>query len=402
MGLDGIDEPIQNQPMKILFNLGVFGKHGVEHALINILPQLRVPNSQFYLHEIYEPDYPSPLLEKIKDFTIHICSLPRHSFWGNIHMNRRKNLIYRFIDGLGIFKIHSIVSKKINKFEVDVVVDYDLSLLRSANKIKSPIIGVFHFRPKNFRSGNSSKLKRIGKRLRSYKKLIVLCPEMLKEACEVWPYLAEKFVVLPNSIDIQKIDKNSKQVIHLPEGVQANEYFLTIARLTHQKNISLMLEAFHHAKQQGCDWKLIIIGEGEDKNELIAKSNKLGIGSQAIFMGYQENPYPYIKLSGAFISSSREEGFPVSLIEAISLSCPIVALACPTGPTDILENGLLGSLVPFTEDNPNQLAQAMTEISRNQDLKNSYKIKMKDKSDKYSSIKLGKDFSDLITSCCKK
>jgi len=61
----------------------------------------------------------------------------------------------------------------------------------------------------------------------------------------------------------------------------------------------------------------------------------------------------------------------------------------------------LGSLVPFTEDNPNQLAQAMTEISRNQDLKNSYKIKMKDKSDKYSSIKLGKDFSDLITSCCK-
>jgi hypothetical protein len=66
--------------MKILFNLGVFGKHGVEHSLINILPQLRVPNSQIYLHEIYEPDYPSPLLEKIKDFTVHICSLPRHSF----------------------------------------------------------------------------------------------------------------------------------------------------------------------------------------------------------------------------------------------------------------------------------------------------------------------------------
>lgn len=384
--------------MKVLFNLGVFGKHGVEHALVNLLTQIKIPQLQLFIHEIYEPDQRSPLLEKIKSFTTHLCSLPRTSFWGNVHMNRRKNLLYKLIDGLGIFSIHSIVANQINKLNVDIIVDYDLSLLRSVHKLKAPVIGVFHFRPKNFRSGNAAKLKRIGQRLTEYDKLIVLCPEMFNEACEVWPFLSDKFIVMPNSIDLFTINENSKKLIQLPPGIQHEKYFLTIARLTHQKNIHLMLDAFDIAKRRGCDWKLIVIGEGEDKPGLLRHVQTLKLTGSVEFIGYQANPYPYIKMAGAFVSSSREEGFPVSLIEALSLMCPIIALACPTGPKDILEDGALGKLLAFTQTDPKALAHAMYEISTNAELIASYKNKMQKNVDQYSSVKIGSDFTNLILS----
>jgi hypothetical protein len=384
--------------MKLLFNLGVFGKHGVEHALVNLLPQIKTPDLQIWLHEIYEPDHKSPLLEKIKNFTTQICSLPRTSFWGYVHMNRKKNLIYKLIDGLGIFNIHTIIANSINRRNADLIIDYDLSLLRSVHQLNSPVIGVFHFRPKNFRSGNAAKLKRIGQRLKHYDKLIVLCPEMLVEAYEVWPFLNEKFIVMPNSIDALKIKNESNRLIQLPPDITAGKYFLTIARLTHQKNIQLMLDAFEKAKRQGCNWKLIVIGEGEDKVNLLQMVEKLGIDSEVNFIGYQDNPYPYIKMAGAFVSSSREEGFPVSLIEALALNCPIIALACPTGPKDLLENGSIGKLLPFTQSDPRGLADAMYEFSTHQQLILDYQKNLMHSAEKYSSVNIGKDFSNLIFS----
>lgn len=382
--------------MKILFNLGVFGKHGVEHALINLIREIKLTAVEITIHEIYEPDKKSPLFAEISEYVINKCSLPRSTFWGYIHMSRRKNLVSKFIDALGIFHIHNIVAKSINSMQSDLVIDYDLSLLRSAKKIKAPVIGCFHFRPKNFRSSNASKSKRIGQRLKHYEKLIVLCPEMLVEACKVWPYLADKFIVLPNSIDTEKINRNSNHSIQLPEGVEAHKYFITVARLTHQKNIHLLFQAFLAAKNLGSDWKLIIVGEGEDKPSLMQLAKQLKIVDLVSFLGYQSNPYPYIKNAGAFVSSSREEGFPVSLIEALTLNCPIISLACPTGPTDIIEHGDLGKLVPFTENDPKLLGTAMFELSSDPKIAQMYKERMRNKSDKYSSVKIGKEFSNLI------
>lgn len=382
--------------MRILFNLGVFGKHGVEHALINLIKKIKKPEIEILVHEIYEPDQKSSLLSEISEHIIYKCSLPRSTFWGYIHMSRRKRLISKIIDAFGIFQIHRIITKSINNIKPDLIIDYDLSLLRSAKKIDTPIIGCFHFRPKNFRSSNAAKSKRIGKRLMHYDKLLVLCPEMLQEACLVWPQMADKFLVMPNSIDTEKINTNSNFSIQLPHGIEEQKYFITVARLTHQKNIHLLLKAFHEAKKLGSDWKLIIIGEGEDKSSLIELTKQLGVQQEVYFLGYQMNPYPYIKIAGAFVSSSREEGFPVSLIEALTLNCPIISMACPTGPADILEHGSLGKLIPFTDSNPKPLADAMYELSTSPHILQMYKERMLNKSDYYSSVKIGKEFLNLL------
>jgi glycosyltransferase involved in cell wall biosynthesis len=382
--------------MKILFNTGVFGKHGIEHALVNLLLELPQEQHQYILHQIYELDQPSPLLENIKHIVARACSLPRTSFWGNLHMNRKKSIGHKLLDAIGLLKIHSLVANHINQHNADVVVDYDLSLLRTAHLITAPKIGFFHFRPKRFRNGGTNKLRRIGERLKHYQKLVVLCNEMYQEACYVWPHLKDKLVVLPNPINLPKLIQKSQEPIQLPNQLTTGEYFISIARLTHQKNIHLLLRSYKFAKELGCTWPLVIIGDGEDKEALNQLSNDLAITENVFFLGYQINPHPYLSKAGAFVMSSREEGFPVSLLEAMTLECPIISLACPTGPTDMLENGKLGKLIAFTEDNPNELGLAMHEMSGNAELRRTYAEESKLFAQNFSSSKIAEQLMSLL------
>lgn len=385
--------------MKVLFNTGVFGKHGIEHALVNILPELPQTEYKYILHQIYEPDSPSPLLNNIKSLITQDISLPRDSFWGNLHMNRKKSIFHKLLDSIGLIKIHNLIANHINDHHPDVVVDYDLSLLRSAHLITAPKIGFFHFRPKRFRNGGTAKLKRIGKRLTYYQKLVVLCDEMHQEACEVWPHLKDKLIVLPNSINLPLVIQKSEGKSILPPNVIEKEYFISIARLTHQKNIHLLLNAYKCAKDFGCSWKLILVGEGEDRADLETIKEKLNLNNDVFFVGYQENPYPYLKQSGALVLSSREEGFGLVLLEAMALKCPTISLACPTGPSDILQNGKLGKLVEFSEADPDQLGLAMLALSTDEYLRSSYSENSYEWCHNFSSSKIATKLLDLIKDC---
>jgi glycosyltransferase involved in cell wall biosynthesis len=382
--------------MKVLFNTGVFGKHGIERALTNIFLELPRADNTFILHQIYELDQKSPFLTEISDDLSHDCALPRTSFWGNLHMNRKKSIAHKLLDAVGLFEIHKLIAKNINQHQADIVVDYDLSLLRSAHLISAPKIGIFHFRPKRFRNGGANKLRRIGERLKHYQKLIVLCEEMYQEASYVWPHLKNKLFILPNSIDLNSLLKKSECSIDLPAELNTGEYFISVARLTHQKNIHLMLRSYAKARELGCRWPLAIIGEGEDKVDLLALRKELGLDKDVHFLGYQSNPHPYLVNAGAFVMSSREEGFPVSLLEAMALGCPIISLACPTGPTDILQNGKLGKLIPFTEDNPNELGLSMFEMSNNHALRKNYAEESKLFAQNFSSQKIAQQFMNLL------
>jgi glycosyltransferase involved in cell wall biosynthesis len=382
--------------MKLLFNTGVFGKHGIERALTNILLELPRADNTYILHNIYELEHKSPFLTEIFDVVSHDCALPRTRFWGNLHMNRKKSIVHKLLDAIGLFKIHKLIAKNINLHQADIVVDYDLSLLRSAHLIDSPKIGFFHFRPKRFRNGGKNKLRRIGERLKHYQKLVILCDEMYQEARDIWPHLKDKLLVLPNPIDLDLLHKKAECSIDFPENLNTGEYFISVARLTHQKNIHLLLRSYAKAQKLGCRWPLAIVGDGEDKFDLLVLRKELGLEKDVHFLGYQTNPYPYLVNSGAFVMSSREEGFPVSLLEAMALGCPIISLACPTGPTDILQNGNLGKLISFTEENPNELGLAMFDMSNNHTLRKKYAEKSKLFAQNFSSQRITQQLMNLL------
>ena len=121
------------------------------------------------------------------------------------------------------------------------------------------------------------------------------------------------------------------------------KYILAVGRLTYQKHFDLLIDAYNYSStKQDCD--LIILGEGELREELEAQISKLGLQQQVFMPGRLKDPFHYFKHAEFMALSSRAEGFPMVLIEALTLSCPVLSVDCPTGPREIIhhrENGLL-------------------------------------------------------------
>lgn len=132
--------------------------------------------------------------------------------------------------------------------------------------------------------------------------------------------------------------------------------FLAVGRLTPPKDFSNLVRAFAKLRQQKSA-RLMILGEGELRGELEAEIESLGIGADVSLPGFVQNPYAYMYNSSVFVLSSRWEGLPTVLIEAMACSCAVVSTDCPSGPDEILAGGKYGLLVPI--ENADALADAM-------------------------------------------
>jgi glycosyltransferase involved in cell wall biosynthesis len=134
---------------------------------------------------------------------------------------------------------------------------------------------------------------------------------------------------------------------------------LSVARLTRAKDIPNLLRAFtvlRSARQA----RLLVLGEGEERARLQRLVRRLGRSADVDLPGYFKNPYPAMASAAALVLSSRREGLPTVLIEALSLGTPVVATDCPSGPREILDGGRLGRLVPPRD--PDALAGAMDAV----------------------------------------
>jgi glycosyltransferase involved in cell wall biosynthesis len=120
---------------------------------------------------------------------------------------------------------------------------------------------------------------------------------------------------------------------------------LAVGRLAAQKDFPTLIRAFAHARQTH-PARLLILGEGEERPALEALVQQLGIGSDVSLPGFVVNPYPYMARASLFVLSSRWEGLPGVLIEALYCGAPLIATDCPSGPREILAGGQYGQLVP--------------------------------------------------------
>lgn len=120
-------------------------------------------------------------------------------------------------------------------------------------------------------------------------------------------------------------------------------YIVALGRFHEVKRYDLLINAYARSKmKEDCD--LIIVGDGELRGSLENLVNSLQLYGKVHFVGTQKNPFPYLAGAKFLTLSSRTEAFPMVLIEALALKCPIVATDCPTGPREIVkhnENGLL-------------------------------------------------------------
>ena len=133
---------------------------------------------------------------------------------------------------------------------------------------------------------------------------------------------------------------------------------LAVGRLHHQKGFDILLDAFSAVLAE-TPCRLIVLGEGEQRETLERQAQQLGIAASVQFPGFVKNPYAYMSRAALFVLSSRWEGLPGALIEAMACGCAVVATDCPSGPAEIIENVTQGAIVPVEDSDA--LAAAMLE-----------------------------------------
>jgi glycosyltransferase involved in cell wall biosynthesis len=120
---------------------------------------------------------------------------------------------------------------------------------------------------------------------------------------------------------------------------------LAVGRLAPQKDFGMLLSAFEIVRQNR-PARLMILGQGAERPALEAEVVRRSLGDSVSLPGFADNPYAYMDKAALFALSSRYEGLPTVLIEALAAGCPIVATDCPSGPREILRDGRYGKLAP--------------------------------------------------------
>ena len=152
-----------------------------------------------------------------------------------------------------------------------------------------------------------------------------------------------KSLCIYNPLNIKEIYRYSKKDVKIKFFKKKSVNIINIARFTEQKDHECLIKSINILKKE-YDIRLILLGSGPLKNTITHLIKKLKLSKNIKIINPKENPYPYIKKSDLFILSSKYEGSPNVLLEAIALKKFIISSDCPTGPREILDKGMGGEL----------------------------------------------------------
>lgn len=173
---------------------------------------------------------------------------------------------------------------------------------------------------------------------------------------------------------------------------------LAVGRLTYQKGFDLLLESWLEVNKINPDWKLKIVGEGEDRAKLTEFIEKNELNGSVELVGNTSNVSKYYKEAEIFCLSSRFEGFGMVLIEALAFGLPIVSFDCEVGPAEILED--TGSIL-VAQNNTKQFSQSLIKLMNNDSERKVISTASKEKAKIYQPENIIKQWIELIENLYK-
>lgn len=295
----------------------------------------------------------------------------------------------------GIFIKRREHKKKMKKLFDEIKPDIVISVGQSEKNFLPNIKGnwktirEFHF-VKDYRQRNSTNLfQKIlaisgdmwdRYTLRKYDCIVVLTQEDKEENWRDY----NKVIVVPNPASF-----HSKEIAKLD-----NNIIISTGRLSYQKNFSSLIQAFKLVVKNHPDWILNIFGTGEEELQLKQLIKDLGLNRNIYLKGYSADVKQDLLGACIYVSSSRFEGFPMSLIEAMECGLPIISYACPCGPKDLINNGSDGFLIPL--GNEKEMAEKICQLIDDTHLRKLMGIRAKQKAELYNIDSIVKQWMNLF------
>lgn len=239
-------------------------------------------------------------------------------------------------------------------FEITIVLVVMKMLLRS----RCPVVARTPITLSAFRSGMSGIWRRHVTHwfarcfYRRADLIIAQCEEMREDLVQQYRCAASRTVVIPNPLNPRLIESDTP-----PLPPSAGRRLLFVGSLLPRKDPELLLRAFAVLKQHRHDVSLTFAGAGPLLPALQQRAQELGLAGNVRFLGFVAELSQLYRETDLTVLSSRAEGFPNVLLESMAAGTPVVSVACPAGPRELIREGINGFLVPNRE--PGALAAAM-------------------------------------------
>lgn len=249
-------------------------------------------------------------------------------------------------------RLRNIVATK----HIDVLIDIDCILDMYSLPLRKTGVKVVSWEHFNYLQNPDVPYRRLTRRwaARSADAIVTLT-ETDKKLYQSNLKLKCPIVAIPNPMEMPDSPASYDADSHL---------ILSSGRLTYQKGFDLLVEVASKVLPGHPDWTWMILGEGEDRPMLEQKIRDAHLDGRLVLKGRVDDVDSYYRRSAMFVMTSRFEGLPMVLLEAKAHRLPLVSFDCPTGPAEIIEDGVNGTLVP--PGDVDSMAAAVNELIESQ------------------------------------
>lgn len=202
-----------------------------------------------------------------------------------------------------------------------------------------------------------------------------------------------KVHVINNPVSITQVQHLAVHSVDEPLFDPNVPVIVNVGRLAAQKNQTALLHAFARV-QTHLPSRLVLIGDGPERATLQRTAQTLSIADSVCFPGWRNNPYKYMHRATVFVLSSRFEGFPTVLVEAMASGCPVITTDCDFGPEEILAGTKYGLLVP--QNNETALVDALITILTNEQLQHEYRRRGLERALDFSAENISRQYLTLF------
>lgn len=279
-----------------------------------------------------------------------------------------------------------VLRDAILKSQPDVIISFmdkvNIITLLSVIGVKIPVIVMERSNP--FQHNKGWVLEKL--RLFTYaraKKIGVVSKQYMAYFPNSWH---DKLFSIPNPVFLEPVRHTIK--------IQ-NNIIVAVGRLSFEKGFDILLKAFAKIKDKHCQWKLFILGEGSLRSELEILSQSLKIEDRVAFLGEVKEIYPYLKQANLFVLSSRYEGFPNALCEAMACGLPVISTDCSGGVREIIRHEVDGLLVP--NEDVSALAAAMDRLMSDESERKRLAARAPEVTERFSLEKVMGMWENLLT-----